>query len=923
MSICDEYRSQEYPPRRRLVGWPRFFALVVTFLGTVGRFAQADDLALVRETIAAKGAMWEAGHNEVWDRPPEQRRALLGWDMSFEVREPGFVPETPSFRALPPAFDWRNVAGENYVTPIRDQGQCGSCWAFGALACVESRMAIDAFLPNPTIDLSEQYLVSCSPGSCNGYSISGTCEFLKYNGTITEACMPYQATDAVSCASHCPWGDMEVVRLQNWGWIGPNRDAIKARVLEGPVYVAFVVYADFYAYNGGVYEHVWGEQEGGHAVAIVGWDDALQCWICKNSWGNWGEGGYFRIRYGQCMMEDWSIWLTVQAPSRPNLTVSPITLVEAVGDGDGIANPGEAATLSFWVKNSPYWGTAEGLTLTLSVPGSVGTVRVDQGVASYPTSILPGDSLLCAGVLAVSIDESGPVAEIPLSLTMASNEGTSHPYAKTVTVTVEPSLTQAGWPALPQSYVFAGTACFEANDTTLVAVADRWGVVSLLDPSGELMPGWPVSVGDAVRGAPAVGDLDGDGSVEIVVGSRNNRVTAFRLSGAVAASIPLGGGVVGTTMLADLDDDGLPEVVVASIDSTLSVLKPDGTLLPGWPVNLGAPLLAGPALVPLSGDPLVACGTRAGILHLLDAHGVEASGWPVTLSGEVWTEPVVADFDGDGQWEILCAAKGSVFLVTLDGTVSTLYGGVPLVRSALMALDLNGDAILEAIFSTSDRKLHAVTLDGAHLPGWPRTLQGTLVMGLAAADFDGRGLPEVVCTTDGGVTYFLDGDGTTLPPSPIFLSSAPQGPPSLADLDGDGDLEVVVGTDAGVLAVDEKDRTARPVWPTHRVNLARTGVYVRDTAGSPPAPLPALSLLSVRPVPSTDRVIVRFASTAGQRVLLELHDMAGRKVAGTNLWPREPVTEHLLPLEGLAPGSYRLTLRTATHRSGGLVVRIR
>ncbi|MBN1423542.1 FG-GAP repeat protein, partial [Candidatus Fermentibacteria bacterium] len=550
----------------------------------VPRSAGADNLDLIRQAIEAKGAQWSAGPNHIWDRAPEDRRALLGWDRSMETRQPGTIHERGSMDGLPPAWDWRSAEGDNYVTPIRDQAQCGSCWAFGALACMESRMAIDAFVPDPTVDLSEQYLVSCSPGSCNGYSISGTCEFLRTQGTLTEGCMGYQATDYVPCSSHCPHGALELVYVQNWGWIGPNRDAIKTRVLDGPVYVAFTVYSDFQAYNGGVYEHVWGEEEGGHAVAIVGWDDDLECWICKNSWGNWGEDGYFRIKYGQCMMEDWSIWLSVKIPEYPNLSVSPVSLVEMEGDGDGVANPGEIASLSFWVVNSPFWNAAEGVTLTLAENGSGTPITVTQGMASFAQTLLPGDSLLCSDMLTVALDEACPVGQIPLDLTVLSAEASPSPYQKIVPIVVEPSLDQAGWPVLTSGQFYAGPACFTWDNSMHIAVADRWGGLYLLGPDGVTLPGWPAQVGDAIRSAPAVGDVDGDGLPEIIVGSRNNTLAAYRLSGEPLLLHDVDAGIVGTVMLADFDDDSIPEMVAGTIDGLLWAVRGDGTAVDGWPV---------------------------------------------------------------------------------------------------------------------------------------------------------------------------------------------------------------------------------------------------------------------------------------------------------------------------------------------------
>ena len=78
----------------------------------------------------------------------------------------------------------------------------------------------------------------------------------------------------------------------------------KKALLDGPVVAAMAVYQDFFHYKSGVYRHITGNLAGYHAVCVVGYDDAKACWIVKNSWGsNWGEHGFFNIRYGECGLD--------------------------------------------------------------------------------------------------------------------------------------------------------------------------------------------------------------------------------------------------------------------------------------------------------------------------------------------------------------------------------------------------------------------------------------------------------------------------------------------------------------------------------------------------------------------------------------------------------------------------------------------
>ena len=261
--------------------------------------------------------------------------------------------------AFPESFDWRNVGGKNYITPVKDQGQCGSCWAFSAVASLEG--TIDAYYNNPDIqpDLSEQDLVSCDAGAafggppplggCKGAYPSGVenvfNNYFAYSGIAQETDLPYTSGKTKkngNCPASLsrPWkSDMSITNLPLRSTVlGGNTDAnialIKqALINNGPLTVWMEVYGDFACYTGGVYHHEpvlvgkdnpkcpANKKEGGHVVTIVGYGtsfDGKPYWIVKNSWGSawWGEGdpnnpickanphdpkcpkGYFRILMG-------------------------------------------------------------------------------------------------------------------------------------------------------------------------------------------------------------------------------------------------------------------------------------------------------------------------------------------------------------------------------------------------------------------------------------------------------------------------------------------------------------------------------------------------------------------------------------------------------------------------------------------------
>jgi len=271
--------------------------------------------------ISATAAPWVARQTPHSQLSDEQKQRLLG----VVVNQSDLAAAMTVTRAqganltFATAIDWRNHNG-NHVTPVKDQGGCGSCVSFGTISVVEALASIET---GRTLDLSEADLHFCSDhgASCNGWWPTDAFKALQSRGTPDEDCFPYSsAFDAGNPACK----------------IGPNRDARAVHVTEsttlnsiaerknwlstvGPCAAVFRVFDDFFSYGGGVYRHVTGVEQGTHCVAVVGYSDADQCWICKNSWGtSFGEQGFFRIGYGQAGIDsEFPFWTArgVQIPA--------------------------------------------------------------------------------------------------------------------------------------------------------------------------------------------------------------------------------------------------------------------------------------------------------------------------------------------------------------------------------------------------------------------------------------------------------------------------------------------------------------------------------------------------------------------------------------------------------------------------------
>ena len=208
--------------------------------------------------------------------------------------------DTELLEALPTSYDARD---EGLVTPAKDQGSCGSCWAFASVGAMESHM-LKQYGVGPTDDFSEQQQVSCnrSMSGCNGGSALAI-QYWQARGPLYETCFPYTAIDTTACIEdQCAQIGFHVV---DYYTVPTTPQDFKASLYnDGPSYWRFTVLSDFYDYwergtPGEVYVHSEGTFEGGHAVLLIGWDDVKEAYLCKNSWGDGGPNsdGTFWIAY--------------------------------------------------------------------------------------------------------------------------------------------------------------------------------------------------------------------------------------------------------------------------------------------------------------------------------------------------------------------------------------------------------------------------------------------------------------------------------------------------------------------------------------------------------------------------------------------------------------------------------------------------
>jgi len=294
-------------------------AIPTTLLGDE---APAIDYDMIEYVNAAKTS-WKAGHNKRFEGLKiKDIKKLCGVPLETSVEDILPVKEVEVLTEIPDSFDAR-TQWPGCIGAIRDQGHCGSCWAFGAAETLSDRWCIQT-KGQVKVTLSPQDLTSCdtSDFGCDGGNLGTAWKYMQSTGVVSEECYPYEmgtchhpgcselptpkcnktCSNAASFAAdkHHAASGFSVAR---------NVTQIATEILtNGPVEASFTVYTDFNNYQSGVYYHVSGSAEGGHAIKIIGWgtESGTPYWLVANSWNtDWGDQGFFKIRRGtnECGIE--------------------------------------------------------------------------------------------------------------------------------------------------------------------------------------------------------------------------------------------------------------------------------------------------------------------------------------------------------------------------------------------------------------------------------------------------------------------------------------------------------------------------------------------------------------------------------------------------------------------------------------------
>jgi M6 family metalloprotease-like protein len=501
---------------------------------------------------------------------------------------------------------------------------------------------------------------------------------------------------------------------------------------------------------------------------------------------------------------------------------------------------------------------------------------------------------------------------------------------------VSREITQDGW---PQTSVPGLTSCqprvVDVDGDSLLEVFQVWDNVLL---------GWRYDGSKIIVNADSIGIIQFDGSV------KKYPLSSFALANS---------DFVGTPAFGDLDGDDTLEVILGSLDRKLYAWKPidsqpDGgaDLMPGFPVDLGEPASSSPMVFHYDTEPesltiAIAAGNRLLLfdcqgnridslmnLHpltsmaitgeaeiVLTSYGNDSSfvsydDWEYVIAADSLFNPAIGDIDGDGSGEIVAAtAGGYLYVLNLEGElesgwprkVAQILGGPPILG------DIDGDGFLEIIL-TGENEIYAYNYTGSLVSNFPVELSRSTNMGLIKStpvlgDLDGDGFVDIIFGGPQGNLYAYRYDGNPVNGFPLPSGFPIYNSPTVADLDHDGDLEVCVRSYADgfitfwdlAVAFTEKDLS----WSTFGQNPQNSFLFP-DSLLTPIVVgqfLPSNSVYNY-PNPAKEETKIRYYLNQPAEVNIKIFDLTGELIFEHSEQGQISDNDYLLDCSGFAPGVY-------------------
>lgn len=596
-------------------------------------------------------------------------------------------------------------------------------------------------------------------------------------------------------------------------------------------------------------------------------------------------------------------------------------------DDDEKLSPGESANFHVTLQNRCGW--IEGTNVTAYLSSTNPAVTIDDSVGTFTDLAACSTGSNATDKFSFTVVSDAPrVNEIAFNLRITANQDGEVPYEINETLYIEMNMYQVHFPVQIDHGVVSGNAVInldgdEENEMEIV-FGGMDSMLHVLTAAGVEASGFPFTADNKITSAPAIGDVDNDGDLEIVAVTVSGGVYVVEADGSGSMVAQAEDNILGTPAIADLDGDNDLEIVIAGFGYDLIVMHHDGTPLVGFPIILEGERMEGAAAIAdIDGDGAkdIIVGTKSDHMHVFDVNGNSLPGFPVDLGRDIKTAPVITDLTGDGVLEIISGQRsGVVYALSSTGTVLWTHqlAAVPILVPPAV-FDYNLDGLMETVYVLPDGRVSVLDHAGMMLEGWPQSLSTTCYSAPILADIDEDDVPEIILGDDANMLYAFNIDGSLVAEFPMALDARVHAAATIEDVDQDDNLEIVVGTDGGMSVID-LPVTGSGIWSwyTSRGDYQRTGYFannIESSLGQLQRPND-MRLSQNYPNPFNPSTTIRFSIPEVSSTQLTVYDVKGNELA-TLLDSRLSPGEYALIWEGtddlgktLPTGIYLARLRS-------------
>jgi len=585
--------------------------------------------------------------------------------------------------------------------------------------------------------------------------------------------------------------------------------------------------------------------DGGHAWNIDGYSDDY----FHNNWG-WGgsQNGYYLLSslngfdYSQGAL----INMIPETLDNANIVLQDFTFEEEIGDGDLVANPGETINLYVTLENLVPWNSSATADLILTTDDPQLNIINDYVTFNY---LETGDSYTnITNPFIIEFADDINYAPHEMLLTVVSTSTTGASDVNTYYVNVDVSIQQSGFPYTMNisgedvpTVVQSSPNVIDINNDGYPEIffGDNNGIVHGINYSGNNLNGFPVELPDGtskeIWGSPAVGDIDNDGEIEIVVTSKNKHCYVIDQNGNIELNLETDQYLMGSPTLANIDNDNNLEIIFTGYTNSGDVfaINHNGTNVNNFPVNIDEKILRGVAVYDINNngkdDIVVATESEKNIAIIYDNGNQETL---FTSSQKFKSAPSIIDIND----EILIVAGdegGNFYGIDQNGNIIFNLQTQDNIRSEAGFITYNNQLLI--FIGSEDGYLYGIDTNGNSLDGWPQYIGDFKVNSSPIfADIDNNGTPEIISATEEGHLIISQIDGSSYSNYPIQMNTGFISSPTIIDIDNDNDLEIIIGTNENLSVFDIKDTSSSDTyyWNSYRGDNYNTGSYISEASGS-------------------------------------------------------------------------------------------